>query len=134
MAASPPTIEDPALAHGLGRAVGRRQAAQLGAGGARQRGHGVGDDLDDVARDGEAEAGLVGGVEGLPEAVDGIVVEGVGADRQLELVVLAEIAHLQAALDLDAAAVALLGELGLGLRDQGRHDLARPGRVEAVGW
>ena len=56
---------------------------------------------------------LCGLVEGLPQPLGIVVgVEAVEGDRQLELVVLAEIAHLERAVTSMPLAVALRRELG----------------------
>ncbi len=78
----------------------------------RDRRRQVVDDLDDLARNGKAEAGLVGLVERLPEPGRAVLVEGLEGDRQLELVVLAQVAHLERAGDLQVVAIALLLEIG----------------------
>ena len=70
--------DEPHLAALLRRSAGRLAVAyprQVRLGGAGDRGHRVVDDLDDLARDGEAEAGLVRGVERLPELLDRVVGE-----------------------------------------------------------
>ena len=72
-------------------------------------------------------------MERLPDLGRGLVGKGIEGDRDLQLVVLAEIAHLQRAVDLDVLDVALRLQLGDAGLDQRVHHLRRPGLVEALG-
>src|SRR5258708_25816781 len=73
-------------------------------------------------------------VKQVPEAVGAVgavVVERVGRDRQLELVVLPEIAHLQRTEYLDVLLVALRLQFQQALPHQALDDLAGPRGLEA---
>ena len=71
-------------------------------------------------------------MERLPDLGRGLVGEGIEGDRDLQLVVLAEIAHLQRAVDLDVLDVALRLQLGDAGLDQRAHHLRRARLVEAL--
>ena len=84
---------------------------RLGLGRHRDRGHQVVDDLDDLAGMLKPKRASCASWKRLPERLGWSLGEALEGDRQLELVVLAEIAHLERAGDIDVVDVALLLEL-----------------------